>query len=293
MSKSVPDFDRLWDYSQPVESESRLRAVLPQVEGRPGAHAALLTQIARAQGLQRRFEEAHETLDEAAALLEAAAPEGEAAVARVRLLLERGRVRNSAGRPEEAQPLFEEALAAAREAGEDYHAADAAHMLGIVTPPREQLAWHKEALAIAEASDDERARGWLGPLYNNIGWTHHDLGEYEKALHAFQQGLAWREAKGQERETRIARWSVARALRSLGRVEEAHKMQQALLAEHRRLGEEDGYVYEELAECLREMGRDEEAQAYFAQAYEQLAQDPWLAGQEQDRLQRLRRLGGL
>lgn len=297
MTESLPDFDRLWDYSQPVESESRMRGLLPQAEGRPGYQAALLTQIARAQGLQRRFEEAHATLDEAEALVAEVAEEDEAAppeaVPRIRLLLERGRVYNSSGRPDEARPLFEEALAAARAAGEDYHAADAAHMLGIVAPVEEQLEWHKEALAIAEESDDERARGWLGPLYNNIGWTYHDLGEYEKALHTFQKGLAWREAKGQDEEARVARWSVARALRSLERVEEAYKMQQALLAEYRRLGEENGYVYEELAECLREMGRDEEAQAFFAQAYEQLAQDPWLAGQERERLQRLRRLGGV
>ncbi len=292
MSESLPEFDRLWDYSQPVESESRMRGLLPRAEGHPGYHAELLTQIARAQGLQRRFEAAHETLDEAEAVLSGAA-ESEGRVARIRLLLERGRVYNSSGRPEEARPLFEEALAAAREAGEDYHAADAAHMLGIVAPVAEQLRWHQEALEIAEESDDERARGWLGPLYNNIGWTYHDLGEYEKALHTFQRGLAWREAKGQEEEARRARWSVGRALRSLGRLEEAYRMQQALLAEYRRLGEENGYVYEEMAECLREMGRDEEAKAYFAQAYEQLAQDPWVAGQERERLQRLRRLGDL
>lgn len=292
MTELLPDFDRLWDYSQPVETESQMRGLLPQAEGRPGYRAALLTQIARAQGLQRRFEEAHATLDEAEALLEDAVGE-EAAVARVRLLLERGRVYNSSGQPEEGQPLFEEALAAARAGEEDYHAADAAHMLGIVAPVEEQLTWHKEALAIAEKSDDERARGWLGPLYNNIGWTYHDLGEYDKALHAFQEGLAWREAKGQGEEVRVARWAVARALRSLERVEEAYKMQQALLAEYRRLGGENGYVYEELAECLREMGRDEEAQAFFAEAYEQLAQDPWVAGQERERLQRLRRLGGV
>lgn len=300
MTDSLPDINRLWDYSQPVETESRMRGLLPQAEGRPGYRAALLTQIARAQGLQRRFEEAHATLDEAEAVLPTAAgegaeelPEQETVVAGIRLLLERGRVYNSSGRPEEARPLFEEALAAARATGEDYHAADAAHMLGIVAPVKEQLTWHEEALAIAEKSDEERARGWLGPLYNNIGWTYHDLGEYEKALRMFQKGLAWREAKGQESEARMARWAVGRALRSLGRVQEAYKMQQALLAEFQRVGEENGYVHEEAAECLREMGRDEEAKEHFARAYELLAQDPWLAEQERERLRRLRRLGGL
>lgn len=296
MADSLPEPDRFWDYSRPVETESRLRGLLPAAEDEPGYRAALLTQIARAQGMQRRFGEAHETLDEAEAVLEEGELEeagDEGRLVRIRLLLERGRVYNSSGRPEEARPLFEEALAAARAAGEDFYAADAAHMLGIVAPVEEQLQWHLEALAVAEESDDERAQGWLGPLYNNIGWTYHELGEYEKALLTLQKGLAWREAKGQAEEARRARWAVGRALRSLERVEEAYRMQQALLAEYKRLGTENGYVSEELAECLREMGRDEEAQAHFARAYELLAQDPWLAEQERERLRRLRRLGGL
>src|SRR5438105_5024377 len=59
------DFDALWDYSQPGETEARFRALLPQAEasGDVSYLAQLLTQIGRAQGLQGNFEGASHTLD--------------------------------------------------------------------------------------------------------------------------------------------------------------------------------------------------------------------------------------
>jgi tetratricopeptide (TPR) repeat protein len=90
---------------------------------------------------------------------------------------------------------------------------------------------------------------------------------------------------------RIALWAEARTLRSLGRVEEALALQQELLREFDTLGEPDGYVYEELAECLAALGHDDEARPYFARAYETLSRDPWLAESEPARLERLRDLG--
>ncbi|MBZ0304515.1 MAG: tetratricopeptide repeat protein, partial [Anaerolineae bacterium] len=74
-----------------------------------------------------------------------------------------------------------------------------------------------------------------------MGWTYHDQGNYEKALEMFQQALIFRE--GNPRQIQIARWCIARTLRSLNRVEEA-------LAIQRELNPEDGFVVEEIAECL-------------------------------------------
>ena len=49
------------------------------------------------------------------------------------------------------------------------------------------------------------AKKWLGSLYNNIGWTYHDLQQYEAALAIFQKALVWRATtQGQPRETQIA-----------------------------------------------------------------------------------------
>ena len=217
--------DALWDYGQPAVSETRFRQLLAEVTNATPLASEVLTQIARTRrdynvNLTRRIKRwirrkrcspprrrGHQT----------------------RLWLERGRVFNSSRQPEQARPLFLQAWAQARARGDDFYAVDAAHMLGIVEPPDQQLAWNLKALSLAEASPDpQRAQKWLGSLYNNIGWTYHDLGEDESALAVFQKALAWRVDQGQAVEIRIARWSVARILRALQRTEEALRIQQSL-----------------------------------------------------------------
>ena len=284
MTEDRPDFDSLWDYNQPAATETQFRALLPQAEaaGDPAYLAELLTQVARSEGLQRRFADAHRTLDRVERLL----PAGRGR-AQVRYLLERGRVHNSAGEPDRARPLFLAAWEQARAQGADFDAIDAAHMLALVVPPDAALAWNLQALDLTEATPDARAKKWLGALYNNIGWTYHDQGDYARALAVFEKGLAWREAANQPRETRIAQWTVARTLRSLGRVDEALVLQRTLEHAWARAGEADGYVYEELAECLLALGQSEAARPYFALAYDVLSKDPWLVEHEAARLQRL------
>jgi tetratricopeptide (TPR) repeat protein len=283
---SSTDFDKLWDYNQPAESETRFRQALAETPVGSPTYVEVLTQIARAQGLQRNFDAAHKTLDEAQRLLHT-----DWRRPHLRYLLERGRVLNSAGKKEQAHPLFQQAWELAQSAGEDYYAVDAAHMLAIIARPAQQLAWNLKALALAERSGDPRTRNWLGSLYNNIGWTYHDLGQDEQALATFQKALVWREAANQPTETRIARWCVARFLRSLARVEVALVVQQQLAKEWGALGENDGYVFEELGECLLALDRPGEAAAYFARAHDILSQDPWLVANEDVRLERLRQLG--
>ena len=180
----------------------------------------------------------------------------------------------------------------ARATGQDALALDAAHMLGIVDPPESALQWSLKAIALAEQTSDPRARGWLGPLTNNIGWTYHDAGDYAKALEFFQRGVEFRAQHPEgARELRIAKWAVARALRSLGRVEEALAAQRALGEEWRQAGEEGPYVIEELAECLHALGRDEEARPHFCRAHDLLSHDQWLIANEPERLARLKELG--
>src|SRR5262249_20858947 len=150
--------------------------------------------------------------------------------------------------------------------------------------------WNRRALDLAERTPDQRAKKWLGSLCNNMGWTYHDAGQFEQALALFEKALAFREAQSQEREARIARWCIARALRSLGRPEKALAMQRALLEANQRTGEVDGCVFEELGECLLLLGRPGEAQPLFARAHAELSRDPWLAEGEPERLARLARL---
>jgi tetratricopeptide (TPR) repeat protein len=285
---NLPDFDALWDYDHPDQTEGRFREILLQFPEDEPAFLELLTQIARAQGLQGKFVQAHRTLDQVERRLDEAPSRP-----RVRYLLERGRAYNSSGKPKVARPLFQRAFDLAGELNEDFFAVDALHMLGIVAPPGEGLAFNLKAIRLAESSQEEKARGWLGSLYNNTGWSYHNTGDYTSALEIFQKAEAWRRSKGKAKETRIAAWCVGRALRSLNRFEEALARQMALKDEFDSAGESDGYVFEEIGECLLAMNRQEEARPYFRKAYEILLQDSWLVGNEPERLVRLKELGGI
>lgn len=291
MQATLPDFDSLWRYDAPAESEAAFRDLLPGAEaaGDNDYLAQLLTQIARAQGLQRDFDGAHLTLDRVEAML----PSGPS-VARVRYLLERGRAFRSAGDAERARALFVDAWETARSAGSDPFAVDAAHMVAIAAGADEAAAldWNERALALAESSSNPAARRWRASLLNNLGWTHHDAGRYEQALEHFERALAAREEAGIVGPIRIARWAIARTLRSLGRLDGALAIQRALSEEHAAAGTSDGYVSEELGEILLAQGQADEAQGHFARAATLLGEDPWFAEAEAERLARLRRLAG-
>jgi tetratricopeptide (TPR) repeat protein len=283
--------DRLWDFDAPAASEQRFRT--ERARHSPDAREALEagTQLARALGLQRRFAEADATLDAIAPALDAAPPR-----IRVRYLLERGRVRNSSGESQKALPLFMDALRACdtdRLPGAAFYRVDALHMLGIAAAPDARIAWDRKALAAAEAADDERARGWRGSLLNNLGWAEHDRGDYEAALDDWQRALALREAAGDRGQIRIARWTVARGLRSLGRLDEAEAIQRALAAETEQAHASDGYIYEELAEIALARNDAAAAKPLAARAYSLLKDDADLAANEQLRLARLARIGGV
>ena len=278
------ELDTLWDFADPAGSEQRFRVVLART--REEDLAEVLTQIARAQGLQRRFDEADRTLDEADAALR---PGDERA--RIRVLLERGRIANTARRGDRGAARFEEAWERARGAREDALAVDAAHMLGIVETGETAWSWNERAMELARSSPEPAARRWVGSLANNMAWARHGDGACDEALTLFRLALEERRREGRAAEVRIARWSVARCLRSLGRLDEALAEQEALRSELDALGEADGYVDEEIGECLLAVGREYEARPSFARAFALLSQDKSLSSAEPERLERLRLLG--
>lgn len=280
--------DQLWNYDDPAASEARFRAESAKAD--PGSRQALelQTQIARAQGLQRAFDAAHRTLDAVEAKLD-----GASVRVRVRYLLERGRVFNSSGSPERALPLFTEAATAAGadpEGGAEFYRIDALHMLGIAAPPAKRASWNQQALAAAERSKDPRARGWRASLLNNLGWLYFERGDPSTALAYWQRALQVRESSGDAARIRIARWTVARGLRAVGRLDEAQAIQAALADELERAGAPDGYVFEELAEIASARGDRAAASTWAKRALPLLASDAGFAAREPARLARLEEL---
>jgi tetratricopeptide (TPR) repeat protein len=260
------DIDSYWEYGDPAASEARFRSALDTATG--DERLELLTQIARTYSLRQDFAQANQILDEVESQLAQAGPRPQ-----VRILLERGRVFNSSGDKDSASPFFAQAFEKAQAAQLDGLAVDAAHMLAIVFSGTPQgLEWNQRGLELARASQDAKARGLIPAMLNNLAWELHDLGRFEEALPVFEAALVEWSVRGKLPQIQIAKWSVARCLRSLGRYEPALAIQRALEAEHHKAGKTDQYVLEEIAENLAALGKPEEAGLYRKRLAELQAQ---------------------
>jgi tetratricopeptide (TPR) repeat protein len=288
---ALPDLKPLWDFGDPAGTRANfaplLELELVQAPENRDYRLQVQTQIARTHGLETNFAAAHAVLDAVRTKLDASTP-----VAEVRYHLERGRAFRSGKQPVEARPCFLKAWNLARDRKLDGYAVDAAHMMGILEG-EDTLAWNRKAIAFAETSDDPAAKAWLGSLYNNTGWSLHELGDFEGALELWERQVTWYdepERAGNTKMRRIARWMVARGLRSLGRHDEALSRQRELLA---AAGDDPaGYTHEEIAENLLALGRAQEAAPHFKAAFAALKDDQWLQRDEAERLARMERLGG-
>ena len=273
----------LWDFDDLDTSEERLRAQLA-AETTDEGRAEVLTQLARVEGLRGVFESGEQLVVEAEEL---GAPAG---VAAVRVDLERGRLRRSAGDREAALPLFESAYAKAVDAHEWFIAADAAHMAALAAADREGFVeWTQRGITVSE--EREAASYWAGPLLNNLGWEYYDAGEHELALEAFERALRARERDPSNRAAiALAHYAVGKALRALGRSGEAILLLEQAVAWAEGEGAPDGWFHEELAEEYAAVGRPGDARAQARLALPLLRDaDPSLAddAERSDRLQSL------
>lgn len=230
------DLRELWDFEDPLGSEARFRALAAEAAEPVATYAS--TQVARALGLQERYDEGH-------AVLDALSPTD--AESQVRIALERGRLLRSSDDPEAARPHVEYAASTARDGGLEELEVDALHMVALVVEPEARLAAHHIALGRARGAIAPAARDWDASLLNNIGMEHVDAGDHGAALAAFEEALQARQRIGDPARTRVARWMVGWALRLLGDADRAREVQLALKAELDAIGATDPYVDEELA----------------------------------------------
>jgi len=244
----------IWDFDDLEGTEGRFRELLAH-ERSEATRAEILTQLARIEGLKGNFDQGRRLIDRARAIA------GDHVLVRIRIDLELGRLHRSSGTPDEAYPLFGSAFTLAAGSGEAFLAADAAHMAALAAPDAPGiLEWTRRGIEVAERSGDPSDAYWLGPLLNNLGWHHHDAGEYEEALAAFERALEVRERDpGRPGEIEIARYAVAKTLRALGRADEAAALMEKAIAWTREIGQPDGWFHEELAEDYAALGRDDDA----------------------------------
>lgn len=283
---NLPDFDRMWDFQDPAGSEQRFNELLiiAERDGNASYKAQLYSQIARAQGMQGKFDEAHANLNKADKLIKPINT-----LAQTRILLERGRLYNSSGKPELSKPLFMKAIEISKKNQLDVMAIDAIHMMGIMDKPENQIKWNLQAMDIAEQSEDQRVKGWRGPLYNNMGWSYYDIGDYENAQIMFEKSLDFRESIADQQGIRVAKWTIGHLYRIIDKIDKATAIQLALEEEINANDlPKDGFVLEELAELYNIKGEKEISKKYFKEAWEILSTDRWLLANASERLDRLK-----
>ncbi|MCG8419288.1 MAG: hypothetical protein MJE77_15250 [Proteobacteria bacterium] len=281
-----PNLETLWDYQDPKRSERRFRQLLPQVKSDRAYHVELLTQIARAVCLQRRYEDAHNILDEAEALL----AEG-VSRPRMRCHLERSRILNDTGRTEESIAQADRARAIGEELGEHRLTADALHMIAyVVADDEEAVRWHNVAIDFCRKHlTDERIQRWLLTLHINVGDKYEALGRFAEGIDSVSVGIGMAEKLGLTTKVLAARCLLARLHRLDGRLDEA----MTIIEEVAKSGFDQGWLYEEYAECLLAAGRKDESTAQFGLAYERFSNDPWFPPTEPARLERIKNLARL
>ncbi len=264
---SLENFDDAWSLGYPEKVEEKLKELLPQAQSleNKSIYLQILSQIALAQAVQKKFNEAHATLDQAESML---TPEYD--LAKARILLERGRTYQQAENIDKALKYFEKSYELSAAHNFDFHTINAAHMIAIVVKdPMAKINWNQEAIDRALKTNAVRAQAWLGSLYNNLGQNYLSINQFDRALDAFQKALKYRQKEGYKPNILVAKWAIARTLRSLGQLDEALRMQRELVKEYDTIEKSGalempvemfrfarGLADEELAELTRKKSKE-------------------------------------
>lgn len=283
------EFDQLWNYSDPVGTREKFRDHLRESDQKDRDYILQLkTQIARTHSLKAEFKDAHSLLDSVEKELN-----DQTQIAKVRYLLERGRTfnyANSNGDKKRAQKLFIKAYHMANTLKLDKYAVDSAHMAAIAAQSLdEKIKWTDLGIEQAAKSEDENVRSWVGVFLNNSGWDLFEEGRFKEALVRFQNCEEFHKEQGNKQAEDIAKWSVAKTYRYLGKTDKSLDIQLKLL-EASDGNDPSGYIFEELGELYLVKKEEPKSKIYFSRAYEILSQDTWLQRNETERLKRLEKL---
>lgn len=291
LSAQFPDVDGFWNFDDLAATEVSIRGRLPAEASGPWTEESLgaLTQLARLQALQGKLVESKATLEQADSFLPLIDParrlNGE-----IRCELERGRWWCLSKMPAKAQSHFSRAWDLALQSERMFFAIDAAVMISDIQPLKQRPAWFRKALDLAEASQQGDGRLWLGQLYMLEGWQSFDAHRYVDALESFAKSLDHHQGTGDIPGVRVAKWSIGRTMRALGRHHEALRVQQEILEDLKREGQANGHVDLEIAECMQALRLHEEARPFYGSAHKLLADNAWYSDNHPWELKRIQKL---
>ncbi|MFD9219888.1 BTAD domain-containing putative transcriptional regulator [Streptomyces sp. NPDC060064] len=203
----------------------------------------------------------------------------------------RGMLLEGLGRYEEAAGALESAIEYARRLGDDHGEAVVLSHLGNLyehTDARAAIGYHERSLAAGVRLDSEILRQ---TAHCNIGFAHLTLGEPAEAVRHFDESLAILGDDGDWHGQSQSRIGRVRALRELGRAEDAHRECGLLLerAESRADTHMQALVHHQRGLLLHAEGRECEARERWRRAFTALQA---LDGEHARLLEELRELLG-
>jgi len=144
-------------------------------------------------------------------------------------------------------------------------AVDAAHMVAITGSEKDQIEWGLKGIEDAKRFGTER---WLGPLWNNLGWSYEDQGKYSKSLDAYLNAREFHYKYGSERQKLVADWAVGHAQRLAGDLKAAKKTIKPLVKKFKKIDDSEflGWTYKELGEIAFAKGEYKDAVENLRQA---------------------------
>lgn len=132
-------------------------------------------------------------------------------------------------------------------------------------------------------------RLWISQLLFLEGWHAFDFRQFDRALECFEKAMSQPHATDDSLRMITMQWSRGRALRALGRIDEALTTQQSLL-EMSLKGNVSGHIHLEIAECQQLLKQTDQARSNFELAYGELSVPCWYADNRVDELDRMKYL---
>ena len=233
-----------WNFDDPAATEVVFRDLLENTTDAVD-RVVIQTQIARALGLQGKFDEGMDLIDSVADVDHTTLSWR---------AIEMGRLHRSKGELEPAGANFILAMSQSDQEEEpnpdqvleSLHF-DAMHMYALVLSPADQIEFTKESLRKISDSTNPLVRRWSVTFLNNLGMAYTEIGDWQSAYAAFLDAQGDARQLGDPNRIFPARYMVGWALRNLDRRDEALAHMEALQHDLAAAGRSDQYVAAELA----------------------------------------------
>jgi len=244
--------DRLFDQSKYDEAAATFRDAAAAAEraGDVSTRVEALSVLARCYLIRDRNAEGRPYIEQAGQLASPEHPKGWSRYLGVRGRFEWRDDKNLPAATRTFKAMFDYCMAH----GLHNRAVDAAHMVAITGGDDEQIPWAMKGIEAANASGDE---GWLGPLWNNLGWTYSARGQHDNALDALLKAREYHHRHSGPLPRLAADVFVGQAYRLAGQPDEARRWIDAANARAKEMLAEkpdDGGIKERLGNTHEQLG---------------------------------------